>query len=409
MKFIRIVSSIILLSTMVLASQIGQIQAYYRSPDFKVASHIEDSSLSGKTTRPPSSNTSNSPAPGIITQTGSCHFGITVPNGLADYNLSSLGIDSYLDWGHIRTSSVASNIQYYPMLQVSDSLYAGNLQILPALLIANPGLTWIIGNEPDSEVTYQDHISAEKYADRFYEMATLIRKIDPTAKITFGTVIQPTPVRMYYLSKTIDRLALLAGGRAEALALIDIYSIHAFLLNEQPLYDSNGKNISWGAGVPVGYDSTWPAFEIIDGTQTYNINLFKSRVTGFRQWMKDLGEQSKPLWITEYGSLFPTWLNVSELVTATFMEQTFDFMLGTQDPALGYKDDSYRLVQKWMWWSLNYDVSKFGGSLYDPQNHQLTTVGDHFIKYNPPITSVPVVTKPDVYIDSSSSTVTVGS
>jgi hypothetical protein len=90
------------------------------------------------------------------------------------------------------------------------------------------------------------------------------------------------------------------------------------------------------------------------------------------------------------------------------MEQTFDFMLGTQDPALGYKDDSYRLVQKWMWWSLNYDVSKFGGSLYDPQNHQLTTVGDHFIKYNPPITSVPV-TNPDVYIDSSSPTITPGS
>ena len=148
MKFIRIVSSIILLSTMVLASQIGQIQAYYRSPDFKVANHIEDSNLSGITTRPSSSTTTYLPflRNGTQTAIGTCHFGITVPNGLAGYDLSSLGIDSYLDWGHIRTSSVASNIQYYSVLNVSDSLYAGNLQVLPALLTANPGLTWIIGN-----------------------------------------------------------------------------------------------------------------------------------------------------------------------------------------------------------------------------------------------------------------------
>jgi len=413
MKITRIVSTVILLSAMLLAFQIGPVQTYYGSSDLRGSNPIEELNLSVKTNQLPSSSTLYLPFVSSA-QTGTCHFGITAVNGVAGYDLSILGIDNYLDWGYTRTGSVASNIQYYPVIIVSDFAYAGNLQVLPSLLAANRGATWIIGNEPDSEVTYQDHISAETYADRYYAMATLIRLNDPTAKIAFGTIIQPTPVRLYYLSKVIDRLSQLAGdtgdSHANALALIDIYSIHAFILNEQPLYDSSGNNISWGAGVPVGYDPTtgWPLILPTDGTQTHDINLFKSRVTAFRQWMKDLGEQFKPLWITEYGSLFPTWLNVSELTTATYMEDTFDFMLEPNDPNLGYPNDANRLVQKWIWYSLNEDVTKFGGSLYYPQNHQLTTVGDHFIKYNPPTSAVPV-TDPDVYIDSSSPTISPGS
>jgi len=122
--------------------------------------------------------------------------------------------------------------------------------------------------------------------------------------------------------------------------------------------------------------------------------------------MKELGEQSKPLWITEYGSLIPP-PDVSELVTAEFMEQTFDFMLETKDPSLGFINDDNRLVQKWLWYSLNDKLNHFGGSLYNPQNHELTTVGAHFINYNPPLSSVPA-TNPDVYIDSSNPTVAPG-
>ena len=329
--------------------------------------------------------------------------------GMTGYDLSLLGVGTYLDWGNKnKNNEVAANIQYIRVVNVDDASYASNLNALPTKLATYPGSVWIIGNEPDSEVTFQDHISAETYAERFYAMAMLIRANDPSAKIGFGSVIQPTPVRLYYLDKAIARLTQLAGTRANALALIDIYSIHAFILNEEPMYDSGGNVISWGAGVPVGYNSSWPAYQVINGSQTYDINLFKSRVTAFRQWMKGYGEQSKPLWITEYGSLLPTWLNVSELTSATFMEQTFDFMLSTKDPVLGDINDDYRLVQKWYWYSLNDYVDHFGGSLYNPLTHQLTTVGDHFINYNPSTAAVPI-TDPDVYIDASSPTVAPGS
>ena len=336
-----------------------------------------------------------------------CHFGIAVVNSVNDYDLSTLGVGSYLDWSRLRNSSVPANIDYYNVLNVGDINYAAIKAQLPGLLMSNPGATWLIGNEPDAEVTYQDHVSAETYGERFFELATIIRQNDPKAKIGFGTVIQLTPIRIFYLTKALNRLVQLAGSAVQAHALIDVYAVHGFNLNEQPLYDANGKNISWGAGVPIGYDpATWPAPEVIridlgETYKTYDINIFKSRVINFRQWMKDEGEQNKPLWITEFGSLFPSigniYLQVSDLQTANFMDQTYDFMLGEKDPQLGFNDDDNRLVQKWTWYSLDQYRNVFGGSLFDPLTHQLTPVGERFMQYEPSLAAVPV-TNPDVYM-----------
>jgi len=336
-----------------------------------------------------------------------CHFGIAVVAPFASYDLSTLGVGNYLDWSRIRNASVPANIDYFRVLQVNNYSFPRFKTQLPGLLSNNPGAIWIIGNEPDSEVTYQDHISAETYAQRYFELATIIRQNDPNAKIGFGPIIQPTPIRVYYLTLAMNKLAELAGGATKAHALIDFYSIHAFILNEARLYGPDGKSISWGAGVPVGYNpATWPAPELIhpesgETYMTYDINIFKARLIAFRHWMKDQGEQDKPLWITEFGSLFPSegnlYLLVSENDSANFMAQTYDFMLGTKDPQIGYAADDYRLVQKWTWVSLNDPPTLFGGSLYNPVTQSLTTVGERFIKYDPSLTAVPV-TDPDVYV-----------
>ncbi len=345
------------------------------------------------------------------TLSGGCHFGMAAMTGGANgydsnldrYNLSALGVGSYITWTSNPTAGISSDIQFLRVITVGgdDASFALTLTSSTMRISANPGSTWLIGNEPDSQVLYQDHISAETYAARFYALATNIRQADPTARIGFGTIIQPTPLRMYYLSKVITRLTELAGSRANALSLIDIYSIHAFILNEEPLYDSSGHTINWGAGVPVGYDAaTWPAITVVDGnipTQTIDINTFKAGVQRYRQWMKNLGEQGKPLWITEYGSLFPTFLDISDEMSAAYMEQTFDYMLGTKDSALGYAPDDYRLVQKFVWYSLNDRVDHFGGSLYNPETGLMTAVGTHFISYNPGIIHVPI-TDSDAYI-----------
>ncbi len=259
MKIKRIVLTSFLLSIMLLPFPIGQNQIYGKSFDLNTFTSLGRPDSGIMTNLLPISSTSNSADPALRAQTGSCHFGMTVPYGAAfmnGYDLSILGIDTYLDWGNkSKSSAVADNIQYLRVLQVSDASYAYNYQALPSRLAAYPGSVWLIGNEPDAEVNIQDSISAESYADRFFAMATLIRSTDPTAKIVFGTILQPTPVRREYLNRTLARLKVLAGNLTNALGLIDIYSIHAFSLPEDPFYDSNGNRLpTWGAGVPIGYD-----------------------------------------------------------------------------------------------------------------------------------------------------------
>ena len=66
--------------------------------------------------------------------------------------------------------------------------------------------------------------------------------------------------------------------------------------------------------------------EIKDYADTYSIEIFQQRVNAMRDWMADIGERNKPLWITEYGSLFPPidppggpdYENVSDEDTAAY-------------------------------------------------------------------------------------------
>ena len=341
----------------------------------------------------------------------SCHFAIGAPYGIQGYNISELGVGSLLDWNSHRITTLAPNIDYLPILRLDDKSFKGTLSNLPKYIARNPaGATWIIGNEPDSEVLYQDHVTAEKYAERYFALASVIRASDSSALIGFGAVIQPTPIRLYYLDQVMKRLSQLAGGMDKALALIDVYTFHAFILNEEQIYNPIKK--SWGAGWPLGYNpNTWPAPEIISITpgndetwKTHSIQIYKDRVITIRKWMQKYGETDKPLWITEYGSLLPSTpgdsFRVSQADAIAFMNDSFDFMLGYRDPNLGYAKDENRMVQLFVWYSLNEDLEKFGGSLYDPKNHDITPLGKTFTNYDPPADIV-AVTNPDVYLDAS--------
>jgi hypothetical protein len=332
------------------------------------------------------------------TDNGSCHFAITTPLGVSGYDLSVLGVGSYYNWGVYGYSSVPGNIEHVAGIHVKDGVYDSVKSNLPTWVAANPGKVWIIGNEPDTWHSGQDNVVPEVYAERFYELATMIKSIDVTSQIGFAPIVQPTPIRIRYLNRVLDRLddADLAGSRSAAFAMIDIYTPHAFILNEQP-------GSAWGAGIPPGFSDDYAdaiAFPT-DFDKTHDINTFKEWVRYFRRWMKDNGEQNKPLWITEYGSLFPPldppdidFVNVSDEDSRDYMLDTFDFML-EEDSNLGNPTDGNRLVQRWFWWSLNWYRDRFGGALYDPITKQRTIIGDAWIDYNP--TSLVAIVDPDVY------------
>jgi len=209
--------------------------------------------------------------------------------------------------------------------------------------------------------------------------------------------VQPTPIRMEYLNRALARMDSITGSRANSLTYVDIFTPHAFILNEVL-----GQ---CGAGIPPGFENNHPdAFVITyDYAKTHDINVFTAWMTDFRQWMKNIGAQDKPLWITEYGSLLPpedppggpNYVNVTDADTTQYMLQTLDFIYTAKDPTIGYNPplgqpgDEYRLVQKAYWYSLNEYRYHFGGSLFNPINKARTLVGDAYLAYDPPVSQVP--------------------
>jgi len=341
-------------------------------------------------------------------------FGVVAPLGVTGYEaqLEDLKAGAYLDFGRSLSPARPGGIEYIQVLRVRDDIYPSVLSELSALVAANPGAHWEVGNEPDTSFENQDNVPPETYADRFYAIATEIRAADGTARIGFGTIVQPTPIRLRYLERAWLRLVDLAGSPAAASALIDFWNVHAFILNEWG---------TWGTGIPPGFicetfgaggrcwdDFQGPVFDcganptqcwvpvaITDLNDTHNNAIFEARVIALRTWMAGTGEREKPLWITEYGSLLPpidppggpNYENVPDSETARFMTDSFDFLLNTTDASAGDPSDGNRLVQRWFWYSLDDHRYTFGGTLYDPDNSQArTAVGTAWINYvDPPI------------------------
>ncbi len=284
-------------------------------------------------------------------------FGITLPYLSGNYVelVNQINAKAVLDWRKDdKNEWKKDSIDYLHVIRVDDQSFGNGtlLETLPNLIANNIGEVWIIGNEPDRDI--QDGITPEVYAQRFYEIAIRIRHLDPSAKIGFGSVVQPTPIRIRYLERALNYMTYLScGNREAALDLIDIWSIHAFILNERG---------SWGASIPVGFNCPIECFEvegeecpeycelavnITDYSDTYSIDIFAQRIIEFRNWMTKINEQSKPLWITEYGSLFPDWEIIctpypeicdnpfngwpEEIDTNEFMLDTFDFLLTSSD------------------------------------------------------------------------------
>jgi hypothetical protein len=322
--------------------------------------------------------------PALAVGEKTCRFNITVSGGLTGYTdkFPALRVGSYLDWGHRQTPQNPNGADYVQMLRVSDATFPTSQADIPSVVPANPGAAWIIGNEPD-RLVYQDDVLPEVYADRYYDLATSIRALDPTAQLGFGSIVQPTPIRLRYLDRAWNRLVQLAGSEHAASDLIDIWSLHIFILCE---------DCGWGADIPPGMTPTpgellhieqvctsWPSANCFP--DTHDNAIFNQFVQDFRNWMENKGEGGKALWITEYGSVMPWWwMPPSE--SARYMTETFDFLLTATDPTIGFPPDGDRLVQRWYWFSLNHDVDNYGGSLYDPdQGGLITEEGTAWLNY----------------------------
>jgi len=246
----------------------------------------------------------------------------------------------------------------------------------PAMLVAlvdnNPGVLWLIGSEPDS--LYQDNLLPEEYARMYHDLYHLIKRRDRTSQIAAGGIVQATPLRLEYL----DRVLAAYQARYGQAMPVDVWHIHNGILPE--------VRGGWGAGIPPGIDATQGVIRQIDDND--NMEIFRSQIWAFRQWMAGRGYLGYPLVVTEFGILMPDgpWGFDEERVNA-FMSRTLDFFSNATDGVLGDPADDHRLVQRWAWFSLDfppYDpVTKYGfnGNLFDPVTAEITGFGQHYISH----------------------------
>jgi hypothetical protein len=325
-----------------------------------------------------------------------------VTSSLTGYDLGQLNLGLYTDWAtrDPLPADLPADVEYIQTVRLHQDKVCATRNCVGAYVdppsysvwprldklaerAANqPGMLWLIGNEIDrrdwesgGSSGGQDEITAELYATAFHEIRDVIKTADPTAKIAIAGVIQATPLRLEYLDRIWDSYQSQYGypmGND-----IDVWNVHGFVLRE--------VRYSWGAETPPGID-TLGGFLYGASDQTcydahHDIAYFQQFIEAFRAWMAEHGEQDKPLLISEYGILFPEWTGISTDDIKAFMVSSFDYLFTAQDEDIGYPADENRLVQGWIWFSLNEGVYWPAGKLFDPTTKSLTEVGNHWKDY----------------------------
>lgn len=290
-------------------------------------------------------------------------FGVAGPlEQVAEAVAAGVPMGAYLNWRTAANPSVPAGVDYWQMLRLWDGAFYPPLADVEAIIDAQPGAVWLVGNEPD--VPWQDGITAERYAELYYEAYTFIKARDPSAVIGAGGVAMPSPLRLAYLDAVLAHYEATFGAPMP----VDLWSVHAFTLREE--------QDSWGIGIPPGIDAReGQLFEIEDHA---DVDIFRRHIRDFRAWLATNDYRETPLAVTEFGILLPEDYGFPGEVVADYLRQTMAFMRTATDADTGYAADGDRLVQFWFWYSL-YDEGAYPtGNLYDPQTGGLTPLGEAY-------------------------------
>jgi hypothetical protein len=302
--------------------------------------------------------------------------------------LANLRLGWYVDYGANGGALTSLNMDYVPTVgvkqlkigadgkatalpcqgcaYVSPPTYSVSpaLSDLPAIVGSHPGLVWVVGNEIErrdwctgSLNCGQSEILPDLYAQAYHEIYTTIKTADQTAKVAIGSLVEWTPLRQAYLEQVWSAYSSRYGQTMQ----VDVWNLHIFILPEQ----AGG----WGAGIPAGLDATQGAtYCLVDRTDNRNFLLAWDQIVSFRTWMKNHDQQNKPLIITEYGVLFADWVLpgqfTPEQVRDSFMYPSFNYFLNQTNASIGYPSDGNRLVQRWIWYSLDDDTRSWNYGQY---------------------------------------------
>ncbi len=317
-------------------------------------------------------------------------FGFDAGHDPAGYAVAQLHAGWYSDWWTNLDPSHPDSLTYVQLIHLqagADPYDPAQVTLSPdrgtiaEIAAAHPGSLWLVGNEPDS-LYAGNPILPEVYAIVYHDCYTFLKEVDPRAQVANGGIVQPTPCRLEYLDIVWDTYQQVYGGSMP----VDVWNIHAFILRE--VYGS------WGASTPPGVDPGCGIdYRVRDGD---NIDIFRQNLIAFRQWMRDKGQQHRPLIISEYGVLWPDWFADEDgrtfppIRVSHFMTRTFDLFLGETYPDIGYPEDEYRLVQAWAWYSLS-DDQYYNGYLFHSDSKDLSPMGQAYSDYTAALPDTPYI------------------
>jgi len=307
-----------------------------------------------------------------------CRYGFDDIGSMSGYPVEDLRAGWYVNFSQTPDASAPASLDHFPIVGLMPDGAGGyalrhtNVAAIVAQATANPGTTWIIGNEPDSP--YQDNLEPYAYAEAYHDLYHAIKAADPTAKVANGGIVQVTPVRLLYLDMVLDAYY---QRYAESMP-VDVWNIHVYIIQER---NCEVYRDCWGADIPPGID--WLEGELYGIDDNANLEVFQSMVLDFRAWMASRGYQDRPLIITEFGVQMPYDFGFPPSRVNSYMSGTFDFLETTTDTT-GYPADGYRLVQRWAWWSLQRPAEwpRLGnGWLFDPDPPTRTVFGDNYASH----------------------------
>jgi hypothetical protein len=312
-----------------------------------------------------------------------------VSQSIGDYSLAPLKAGWYVNWGvapeaHPAGLDFAQTLWMVRNPATKKAEYAPSGAELAYYVERSPAALWLVGNEPDS--IYQDNTTPEEYARVYHDAYHEIKRFDPAAQVAIGGMIQATPLRLQWLDATWAAYQRLYGATMP----VDVWNVHNFVLREVRRGAGGycmatagfADDWEWGAWIPPGINSHCGLYVKVE--ELDRLDLFREQLVRFRTWMRDHGQQNKPLVVSEFGMLGSVELGYGFERVRNYMVSAFDYMVNAKDPAIGYPADDYRLVQRAVWYSLN-DTSFEGGTtlgaLADPRSHAYTGMGHAFAAY----------------------------
>ncbi len=350
-----------------------------------------------------------------------CRYGVAALGDQQVDWVDDFGAGWYLNFGRISVSA-SNNAEFAPVITVkqdktADGTYLPSFTITPELtdnglgsvVDARPGALWIVGNEVDrgpnsGEISVdQGDTYPDIYARAYHDVYYFIKNRDPSAQIANSALVEVTPGRLQYLDIMWDAYLEMYNAPMP----VDVWNMHIYILPEVNINGEQndiasvalgtdpalGRRESYdpdGAG-PLEPKDTCHLDDVYCYAEHDDMNVFAENALAMRRWMKEKGQQNKPLILSEFSILYPyeddgpTCFLQDEYGNCftheriiNFQNSAFTLLETSTDPNLGYPQDGYRLVQQWLWFSVNTRDVAAVSNLVGGSPTDLTAIGQNF-------------------------------